>query len=103
MTEIPARKNIIFLAGLHRSGTSLLHRIICGHPEISGFLGTDVPEDEGQHLQTVYEPGSSFGGPGKFAFDTRSHMDESHPLATPESAKTIFASSEKYVGSFRHR
>lgn len=83
-------KKFIFIAGLHRSGTSLLHEIIRSHAEISGFHNTGVPEDEGQHLQTVYEPASSFGGPGKFAFDGGSRMDESHPLATSANAKKIF-------------
>lgn len=83
-------KEFIFLAGLHRSGTSLLHEIIRDHPEISGFSGTGVSEDEGQHLQSVYEPAYTFGGPGKFVFDNRSYMDESHPLATHESANAIF-------------
>lgn len=83
-------KKFIFIAGLHRSGTSLLHEIIRSHAEISGFHNTGAPEDEGQHLQTVYEPASSFGGPGKFAFDGGSRMDESHPLATSANAKKIF-------------
>ena len=83
-------RKFIFLAGLHRSGTSLLHEIIREHPKISGFSETGVPEDEGQHLQSVYEPAKSFGGPGKFAFDHRSYMNESHSLATEESAKAIF-------------
>ena len=83
-------KNFIFLAGLHRSGTSLLHEIIRNHPEISGFSGTGVPEDEGQHLQSIYEPAKTFGGPGKFVFDHRSYMDELHPLATDENAAKIF-------------
>jgi len=80
-------KEFIFLAGLHRSGTSLLHEIIREHNEISGFTNTDAPEDEGQHLQNVYR---RYGGPGKFAFDKRSYMDDTHPLATPETAKIIY-------------
>lgn len=90
------KNKFIFLAGLHRSGTSLLHEIIREHPEVSGFSGTGVPEDEGQHLQSVYEPAKSFGGPGKFAFDHRSYMDESHLLATDESADAIFEQWSKY-------
>jgi hypothetical protein len=36
--DIPMKNNeFIFLAGLHRSGTSLLHKIIREHPEVSGF------------------------------------------------------------------
>ncbi len=83
-------KEFIFLSGLHRSGTSLLHEIIREHPDISGFSGTAAAEDEGQHLQSVYKPGKAFGGPGKFAFDKNAYMDESHPLATHESAVKIF-------------
>ncbi len=81
----------IFLAGLHRSGTSLLHEILRSHPDISGFSGTGVPEDEGQHLQTIYPPAKDFGGAGRFALDPRSHMDEHHPLATEENARRLFA------------
>ncbi len=83
-------RNFIFLAGLHRSGTSLLHEIIREHSNITGFSGTGVPEDEGQHLQSVFKPALAYGGPGKFVFDGRSYLDESHPLATPENAALIF-------------
>lgn len=83
-------KEFIFIGGLHRSGTSLLHKILAAHPSISGFSGTSVPEDEGQHLQTVIKPALAFGGPGKFVFDERSYMDENHPLATKKNAKEIF-------------
>jgi hypothetical protein len=30
----------VFLAGLHRSGTTLLARLLAAHPEISGFSDT---------------------------------------------------------------
>jgi hypothetical protein len=89
-------KVFIFLAGLHRSGTSLLHEIVREHPGISGFSGTGVPEDEGQHLQSVYKPAIAFGGPGKFVFDRNSYMDESHPLANQQSANEIFMQWSKY-------
>jgi len=88
--------DFIFIAGLHRSGTSLLNRILSQHPDISGFMATGVPADEGQHLQTVYQPGTHFGGAGRFAFDERSYMDELHLLATPEKRATLFAQWESY-------
>ena len=53
-------KSFIFLAGHHRSGTSLLHEIIKEHPLISGFSNTGVPEDEGMFLQNVYEPAKTY-------------------------------------------
>ena len=86
-------KNFIFLAGLHRSGTSLLHEIIRGHPEISGFSDTGAPEDEGQHLQSVF---NFVGGVGQFALKKGSYMDESHPLATEENAKRLFQQWSQY-------
>lgn len=87
----PTERRIVFISGLHRSGTSVLHRLLAAHPQVSGFHDTGAPEDEGQHLQSVYPPAKPFGGPGRFGFDPRSHMDETHPLATPENAERIFA------------
>ncbi len=81
----------LFIGGLHRSGTSLLHRLLRAHPEISGFTDTGVQEDEGQHLQSVFPVGMAFGGPGRFGFDPRAAMDENHPLATPENAAILVA------------
>ncbi len=81
---------LVFLAGLHRSGTTLLARLLAAHPEISGFSATGVPEDEGQHLQTVYPPAKVYGGPGRFGFAPESHVTEESPLVSEESARTIF-------------
>jgi len=73
-------KQYIFIGGLHRSGTSLLHRILASHPDITGFHNTGVPEDEGQHLQSVFPAANKFGGPGKFCFDSGSVMNEDSQL-----------------------
>ncbi|HEY2310242.1 MAG TPA: sulfotransferase [Gaiellaceae bacterium] len=81
---------LVFLAGLHRSGTTLLARLLAAHSEISGFSGTGVPADEGQHLQTVYPAAAVYGGPGRFGFVSESHLTESSPLATSENAHAIF-------------
>jgi hypothetical protein len=83
--------HFVFLGGLHRSGTTLLFRMLREHPEISGFENNKVkeewlaPEDEGQFLQTVYPPAVFFGGPGKFAFSPEAHMTEESDLLTPEN------------------
>jgi len=66
----------VFIGGLHRSGTTLLARLLADHPEISGFRGTGAREDEGQHLQHTYAPARDFGGAGRFAFDARAHLVE---------------------------
>lgn len=89
-------KKFIFLAGHHRSGTSLLHEIIREHSLISGFSNTGVPEDEGMFLQNIYNPAKIYGGPGKYIFDNNSHMNENHPLATTTNAKLILEQWENY-------
>jgi len=81
----------VFLGGLHRSGTTLLARLLAAHPEVSGFSETGVPADEGQHLQTVYPPARAFGGPGRFAFRGESHLTESSPLVSEENARRLLA------------
>lgn len=87
--EDPGTHRFVFIAGLHRSGTSFFHKALQQHPEISGFTGTGVPEDEGQHLQTVFPPGMAFGGPGRFAFHPEAHLTEDSPLCTPATADQL--------------
>jgi|TARA_B110000902_G_scaffold213317_1_gene244738 hypothetical protein len=89
-------KSFIFLAGHHRSGTSLIHEIIRENPLISGFSQTGVPEDEGQHLQSVFESAKRYGGPGKYIHNKKSYMNENHFLATEKSAEAIFRQWERY-------
>ena len=80
---------ILFIGGLHRSGTSIIHRCIARHPAVSGFSGTGVHEDEGQHLQSVYPRAYEHGGPGRFGFDERSHLTETSPLVTSENRQRL--------------
>jgi hypothetical protein len=78
----------VFLAGLHRSGTTLLARLLAAQPEVSGFSGTGVDEDEGQHLQTVYPAAKVWGGPGRFGFAPEAHFTEEQ--ASEEKARRLF-------------
>jgi hypothetical protein len=87
---------LVFVAGLHRSGTTLLGRLIAAHPEASGFSDTGVPADEGQHLQTVYPPDPEYGRPGRFGFAPEMHLTESASLASEESARRLFAEWSPY-------
>jgi Sulfotransferase family len=82
---------VLFVCGLHRSGTSLVHRCLARHPEVSGFNDTGVPEDEGQHLQTVFAPAYRHGGPGRFGFDPKSHLTEDSPLVTDANREQLLA------------
>jgi Sulfotransferase family len=81
----------VFVAGLHRSGTTLLARLLAAHPEISGFSDTDAPADEGQHLQSVYPSDHEYGRPGRFGFAPEMHLTETSPLVSNESAQKLFA------------
>jgi hypothetical protein len=95
MTQIPD-KHFVFVAGAHRTGTSSVHAALRAHPDISGFKETGKPEDEGQHLQSLFPTARQFGGPGRFAFDPASFMDETHPLATPENAAKLCSDWRKH-------
>lgn len=90
-------KSFIFLASHHCGGASLLHEILREHPQVSGFSQTGAPEDEGQHLQSVYEPDNNFGGPGKYIFNKQSLMDEHHPMATSITANALLEQWETYL------
>jgi hypothetical protein len=94
MTSSP--KRYVFICGLHRSGTSLLHRILRAHPDISGFTDTNAPEDEGQHVQTVYPAARVYGGPGKFCFAKDAHLDETSPLISAANRERLRLEWERY-------
>jgi hypothetical protein len=78
---LPGRR-LVFVGGLHRSGTTPLARWLAGSPLISGLTGTGVPEDEGQHLQSVLPPAIRHGGPGRFAFASAMRETEHSPRAS---------------------
>jgi hypothetical protein len=90
------RYKFVFLCGLHRSGTSPLFRILREHPDISGFRDTGVPEDEGQHLQTVFQPAKAHGGPGRFGFVKEAHLTEKSDLVSAENGQKLFEQWSKY-------
>jgi hypothetical protein len=70
----------VFIGGAHRSGTTLVGRLLAEHTEASGFADTGVPADEGQHLQSVYPPARAYGGPGRFAFADEVALTETSEL-----------------------
>ncbi len=86
----------VFISGLHRSGTSLLFQCIRDHPEISGFKNTGVPEDEGQHLQSVYPVDGVYEGPGHFGFNPAFHLTEESHLVSSDNANKLFNEWKKY-------
>ncbi len=97
MTLAEMRKHrFVFVCGLHRSGTSILFRVLRDHPRISGFRNTPSPEDEGMHLQSVYPPSGAYGGAGEFGFHPEAHLTEASPLVTPANREKLFAEWSRY-------
>jgi len=96
MEETPPDQIYAFICGLHRSGTTLIARVLAEHPMVSGFKDTGVIEDEGQFLQSVLPLEIAFGGVGRFGFDPRAHMTETSPLNTPESSSRLLSEWERY-------
>jgi sulfotransferase family protein len=89
-------RRYVFICGLHRSGTSLLGRNIARMENCTGFKDTGVIEDEGQFLQDVYPTAMTYGGPGRFGFDSRAHLTETSVLFTPANAARLRASWHVY-------
>ena len=82
---------LVFVGGLHHSGTSLLARYLGQHPSIAALRNTGVTEDEGERLQTVYPSAQSLGGPGQFGFDPKAHLTEESELVSDENRARLMA------------
>jgi hypothetical protein len=100
-SELIDEHRLVFVSGLHRSGTTPLARVLAQHPQVSGLIGTGVTEDEGQHLQSVYPPALTYGGAGRFARDPRAHLTEASRLATPENAARLLQAWRPYWDTSR--
>ncbi|MEM7687482.1 MAG: sulfotransferase [Pseudomonadota bacterium] len=72
----------IFIAGLHRTGTSLLAQLMGQHPQITSISGAPVPENEGCYLQGAIPHTARDGIPGKYAIDPRQYHTEESALNT---------------------
>jgi hypothetical protein len=86
----PAERKLVFVGGLHRSGTTVVAECLTDHHEVSGFSNTGAEHDEGQFLQTVYPIARSYGGPGRFGFDNEARLTETSKLATVENALQLW-------------
>ena len=85
-----AGRSIVFIGGVHRSGTSLVARVVAQHPLASGLSGTTVPEDEGEHLQSVFPDSWDYGGVGRFGFAPEMHLTENSSLVDDRSRTTLW-------------
>ena len=70
----------LFVGGLHRSGTSLLTRLVAAHDAVTTISDAPVPENEGCYLQGAIPHTAQHGRPMHFATDPRQHLTEGHPL-----------------------
>ena len=91
MNSTLTANEMLFLGGLHRSGTSLIFQCLRDHPQISGFNDTGAPEDEGQHLQSVYPRAALHGGPGLFGYAPQLHLTEDSLLVRAENRHRLFS------------
>ena len=66
----------IFVGGLHRSGTSLVARLIGDLPGVSAINAAPVPENEGVYLQGAIPHTARHGVPMHFATDHAQHHIE---------------------------
>jgi len=96
----------IFVGGLHRSGTTLLARLITRHPLVTGLVNTSVPEDEGQFLQHVYPddrqmattPGYKRGLIYKWGYHPQAHLTERDAALHQGAADSLIADWRPYFG-----
>ena len=76
-------ERLVFICGLHRSGTSLLEHHLSARYRVAR-LRARVPENEGQFLQDVFPIEQPYGGPGHFAFYPQMAFG---PVADPAAAR----------------
>lgn len=73
-SDTTAIERVVFIAGVHRSGTTLLESLIQERYDVR-VLRAPVPENEGQFLQDVMRDEVVYGGPGMFAFFDQSRLE----------------------------
>jgi hypothetical protein len=80
----------VFVCGLNRSGTTLLGRNIGRLENCTDFK--DIPKmqvKEGWKLQDVYPLEFELGGPGRYGFNSRTHLTESSSLLSAENVAKL--------------
>ena len=87
---------LVFVGGLHRSGTTVVARQLARHPDVSTLTGTGVPENEGEHLQSVYTDSWELGGVGQFGFHPAAHITEQDSLVSDASRRTLAWELSRY-------
>ena len=81
----PRANRFVFVAGLHRTGTTLLTRIVGAHAQVSSIENAPVPENEGCYLQGAIPHTALHGRPGHYATAPQEHHTEASPYNSLET------------------
>jgi hypothetical protein len=92
--HLVATDRLVFVGGMHRSGTTPLADLLAEHEQVSGLSSTSVKMDEGQHLQDVYPRTRT--GMSRFALEPGAHLTEESHLVSPENAQRLLAAWAPY-------
>lgn len=87
----PRKNRFVFVGGLHRTGTSLVARIIGSHSKVSSITGSPAPENEGCYLQGAIPHTALDGRPGNYATAPDEHYTEASPYNTLETRERLLA------------
>ena len=79
----------VFVAGLHRTGTSLLARILAAHPAVSAITDAPVPENEGCYLQGAIPHTALDGRPVTTPPTRRSTTPNNRPGTRSETRRRL--------------
>ena len=87
----PKGNRFIFVAGLHRTGTTLLGRMIGSHSQVAAISASPAPENEGCYLQGAIPHTALHGRPGHYATASEEHYTEASAYNTLETKERLLA------------
>ncbi len=96
--DVMQNHRYVFVGGLHRSGTSLVARLIAGLPGVGAITDAPVPENEGVYLQGAIAHTALHGAPMRFATDPAQHHTEGSRHDTLETRLRIEADWAPHFG-----
>jgi hypothetical protein len=83
-------RRITFVGGLHRSGTTLVTRIIGASADASVLAGTGVTSGDGQHIQDIYLSG--LGNTSEWSFHPQAHLTEEDARRVSDAGARLWQS-----------
>ena len=87
----PRQNRFVFVAGLHRTGTTLLARMIGSHSQVAAISDSPAPENEGCYLQGAIPHTALHGRPGHYATAPEEHYTETSAYNTLETKERLLA------------